>query len=174
VARLCGHKGAQTSTCPSQSPSRCFETARPVGRASALGAKVSGSQTDLLNPWYDGRGRAHPFPVSAGAPWRERDVARRVGYGPSQGKNNTGVEPTRPRFPPRRSACGASVTPAHPLRVTKQGPGIFSSRRSACAASVPPAHPLRVIRSYGRGLASFSSRTTLPLPRFHLCQPTMC
>jgi len=42
-----------------------------------LRAKVSGSQTDLLA--YDGRGRDHPFPVSAGAPWRERDVARRVG-----------------------------------------------------------------------------------------------
>ena len=49
---------AQTAIDPSQSPSRSLETARPVGRASALdlcpGAKVSGSQTDLLTPWYDG------------------------------------------------------------------------------------------------------------------------
>ena len=45
-------KGAQTAIGPSQSPSRSLETARPVGRASALdlcpGAKVSGSLTDHL------------------------------------------------------------------------------------------------------------------------------
>jgi len=37
VARLCRHKGAQTFICPSQSPSHSFETARPMGRVSALG-----------------------------------------------------------------------------------------------------------------------------------------
>jgi hypothetical protein len=59
------HKGAQTAIGPSQSPSRSLETARPVGRASALdlcpGAKVSGSQTDLLTPLYDGRAKIIPF-----------------------------------------------------------------------------------------------------------------
>jgi hypothetical protein len=57
--RVGKHKGAQTAIGPSQSPNRSLETVRPVGRASALdfcpGAKVSGSQTDLLTPWYDGR-----------------------------------------------------------------------------------------------------------------------
>ena len=56
--RVGKHKGAQTAIGPSQSPSSSLETARPLGRASALdlcpGAKVSGSQTDLLTPWYDG------------------------------------------------------------------------------------------------------------------------
>ena len=56
--RVGKHKGAQTAIGPSQSHSRFLETARPVGRASALdlcpGAKVSGSQNDLLTPWYDG------------------------------------------------------------------------------------------------------------------------
>jgi hypothetical protein len=63
--RVGKHKGAQTAIGPSQSPSRSLETARPVGRASALdlcpGAKVSGSQTDLLTPWYDGRAEIIPF-----------------------------------------------------------------------------------------------------------------
>jgi hypothetical protein len=44
--RVGKHKGAQTAIGPSQSPSRSLETARPVGRASALDlcpwAKVSG------------------------------------------------------------------------------------------------------------------------------------
>jgi hypothetical protein len=51
------HKRAQNAIGPSQSPSRSLETARPVKHASALdlcpGAKVSGSKTDLLTPWYD-------------------------------------------------------------------------------------------------------------------------
>ena len=55
--RVGKHKGAQTAIGPSQSPSRSLETARPVGRASALdlcpGAMVSGSQPDLLTPGYD-------------------------------------------------------------------------------------------------------------------------
>jgi hypothetical protein len=34
--RVGKHKGAQTAIGPSQSPSRSLETARPVGRASAL------------------------------------------------------------------------------------------------------------------------------------------
>ena len=32
-----------------------------MGRASALGAKVSGSQTDLLTLWYDWRAEIIPF-----------------------------------------------------------------------------------------------------------------
>jgi hypothetical protein len=47
VARLCRHKGAQTSIGPSQSPSRSLDSARPMGRASVRPrAKVSGSQTE--------------------------------------------------------------------------------------------------------------------------------
>ena len=53
--RVGKHKGARTAIGPSQSPSRSLETARHVGRASALdlcpGAKVSGSPTDLLTSW---------------------------------------------------------------------------------------------------------------------------
>jgi hypothetical protein len=59
------HKGAQTAIGPSQSPSRSLETARPVGRASAVdfcpGAKVSGSRTYLLTHWYDGWAEIIPF-----------------------------------------------------------------------------------------------------------------
>jgi hypothetical protein len=48
--RVGKHKEAQTAIVPSQSPSRSLETARPVGRASALdpcpGAKVLGPQTE--------------------------------------------------------------------------------------------------------------------------------
>jgi hypothetical protein len=71
---------------------------------------------------------------------------------PSQGKQLRVSNPARPRFPPRRSACGASVPP----------------------------HPLRVARSQSRALASSSSCrsvcgtcTKVPQPRAHLCQPTM-
>jgi hypothetical protein len=38
LARLFGHKGAETERM-NQSSSRSFETARPVGRASALGRR---------------------------------------------------------------------------------------------------------------------------------------
>ena len=34
MARLGGHKGAKTTTCPTQPPSRSFDTSRPLGRAS--------------------------------------------------------------------------------------------------------------------------------------------
>jgi hypothetical protein len=44
VKHMAASTGAQTSGCPSQSPSRSLETARPGGRASALWAEVSGSQ----------------------------------------------------------------------------------------------------------------------------------
>jgi hypothetical protein len=37
--RVGKHKGAQTAIGPSQSPSRSVETARPVGRACALGQR---------------------------------------------------------------------------------------------------------------------------------------
>jgi hypothetical protein len=55
--RVGKHKRAQTAIGPSQSPSRSLETARPVGRASALGvcpgAKVSGSQHKPLRRFRD-------------------------------------------------------------------------------------------------------------------------
>ena len=71
--RVGEHKEPQTAIGPSQPPSRSLETARPVGRASALdfcpGAKVSGSQTHLLTPWYSRQRRVFrddPFPTSVG------------------------------------------------------------------------------------------------------------
>ena len=54
------------SSGPPQSPIRSLE--------------VSGSQTHLLTPWYKGWGRDHPFPISVGSPWRDRDGTRRVGH----------------------------------------------------------------------------------------------
>ena len=62
MALLGVHKGAQTSDCPPQSPSRCLETARPaLGRDPRPGEEDSGSQTDLLTPWHDGRAEIIPF-----------------------------------------------------------------------------------------------------------------
>jgi len=75
-----GHKGAQTCIGLTQSPSRSLETVRPVGRASAWGQGF-GIPTRSPDPLVRRAGRDHPFPVSAGAPWRERDVTRRVGHG---------------------------------------------------------------------------------------------
>jgi hypothetical protein len=89
------HKGAQTAIgfLLSQSPSRSLETARPVGRASALdfcpGAKVSGSQTDLLIPWYDGWAEIIPFqylPVLLGGKGTSNVSRGDTGDLPSRGK----------------------------------------------------------------------------------------
>ena len=66
VARVGRHKGAQTSIGPSQSPSRSMETARPVGRASALG-----------------RGFRQPKPIGGRA--RELESAR------GRGRDRTGA-----------------------------------------------------------------------------------
>ena len=100
---------------PSQSPSRSLETAHPMGRAFALGAKVSGSKTDLLNPWYHGRAEIIPFrylPVLLGGKGTSH-VGWETGNMPSQGKKLQVSNPTRLRFPRRRNACGASAPP-HP------------------------------------------------------------
>ena len=70
----------QTSVCPSKSPSRSLETARPVGRASAVGEGF-GIPNRSPDPLVRRAGRDHPLPKSAGSPWRGRDVARRVGHG---------------------------------------------------------------------------------------------
>jgi hypothetical protein len=98
------HKGAQTAIgfLLSQSPSRSLETARPVGRASALdfcpGAKVSGSQTDLLIPWYDGWAEIIPFqylPVLLGGKGTS-NVSRGDTGGPAiPGKKTTDIDPER-------------------------------------------------------------------------------
>jgi hypothetical protein len=119
-----------------------------VGRASTVGEGF-GIPNRSPDPLVGRAGRDHPFPISAGSPWRERDVARRVGHGgPAIPGGKIRVSnPTRPRFPLRRSACGASVPP-HPLRVaSSQSRGlasssscrrrrrVVSSRSSACGAT---------------------------------------
>jgi hypothetical protein len=125
VSRFGGHKEAQI--CPFQSPNRSFETTRPVGRASASGGGF-GIPNQSPDPLVRRAGRDHPFPLSACAPWREWDVARRVGTGdlPSQGKKTTGLNPTRPGFPPRRSACGlVARTSPQGGTLLRPGPGII-------------------------------------------------
>jgi hypothetical protein len=151
VARRGGHRGAQTAIGPSQSPSRSLETARR-GTCLRPGAKVSGSQTDLLTPLHDGRAEIIPFrylPVLLGG-----QGTSHVGRLPSRGKKLRGSNPTRPMCSPRRNACGASLTPSgwHALRagVWHRRRRVVSSRRSACGAC-----------------------TKLPQPRVHLCQPTL-
>jgi hypothetical protein len=57
------HKRNQTVAGPPQSPTRSFEG--------------SGSQTDPQPTWYNGRAGIMIF----AAPWRERDIARRVRHG---------------------------------------------------------------------------------------------
>jgi hypothetical protein len=103
--RVGKHKGAQTAIGPSPSPSRSLETARPVGRASALdlcpGAKVSGSQTDLLTPWCDRRAEIIPFgylPVLFGGKGTSH-VGWDTGDLPSQGKNYGHRTPPGPCVP---------------------------------------------------------------------------
>jgi hypothetical protein len=92
------------SVFPSQSPSRSLEVARPVGHASALGRRFRDPK-----PIYGPLARRadHPFLVYADSPWRQRDIARRVGRGrltgdpPSQGEKLQISNPIRPRLTPR-------------------------------------------------------------------------
>jgi hypothetical protein len=130
-------RGLRPPTAPSsQSHSRSLETARPVGRASAW-AKVSGSQTDLLTPRHDERAEIIPFrylPVLLGG--------NVTGDLPSQGEKLRVSMPTRPRFPPRRSACGDDDNVFY----------LFLQKQKSAQPSVPP-HPLRLTRSQSRGLA---------------------
>jgi hypothetical protein len=123
--RVGKHKRAQITIGPSQSPSRSLETARPVGRASALvlcpGAKVSGSQTDLLTPWYDGWAEIIPFrylPVLLGGKGTSH-----VGWdtGDLPGKKLRASNPTRPMCSPRRDDLRRASVPPHPLRVAREG-----------------------------------------------------
>jgi hypothetical protein len=129
--RVGKHKGAQTAIGPSQSPSRSLETARPVGRASALdfcpGAKVSGSQTDLPTPWYDAWAEIIPFrhlPVLLGGKGTSHVGRTRVTCYPRE-KNNGHRTPPGPCVPnggtpeaPNRHLCvvapGASQYPLTP------------------------------------------------------------
>ena len=81
-----------------------------MGRASALdlcpGAEVSGSQTDLLTPWYDGWAEIIPFrylPVLLGGKGTSH-LGWAMGDLPSQGENLRGSNPTRPMCSPRRDA----------------------------------------------------------------------
>jgi hypothetical protein len=90
----------QTSVCPSKSPSRSLEAARPVGRDLRPWAKVSGSQTDLLTPSHDGRAEIIPFrymPVLLGGKGISH-VGWDTGDLPSQGEKY-GYRNPRPRCP---------------------------------------------------------------------------
>jgi hypothetical protein len=113
------HKRAQTASGPSQSPSRSLETARPGGTCLQPGAKVSGSPTDLLTPWYDGRAEIIPFqylPVLPGGKGTSL-VGWDTGNLPSQGKNYGYRTPPVPCVP-HGGTTGASVPP-HPLGVAR-------------------------------------------------------
>jgi hypothetical protein len=118
-------------------PSRQRDGA-PRGSCLCPWAKVLGSQTDLLTPWYDGRAEIIPsrcLPVLLGGKGTSH-VGWNTGDLTSQGKKKRVSNHTRPRFLPWRSPCGASVPP-HPLRVARsQSRGLASSSscRSACGA----------------------------------------
>jgi hypothetical protein len=157
VARLGGHKRAQTSIGPSQSPSRS-ETARPVGRASAWGEGF-GIPNRSPDPWYEGWAEIIPFrylPVLLGGKGTLH-VGWDTGDLPSQGEKLRASNPIRSMFAPRRNAwpphfpspprggtlSGRLISP-HPLGVARspsRGLASSSSCRSACGDSVPP-HPL--------------------------------
>jgi hypothetical protein len=140
--RVGKHKGAQTAIGPSRSPSRSLETARPVGRVSALdlcpGAKVSGSHT----PWYDGWAEIITFrylPVLLGGKGTSH-VSLDTGDLPSQGKNYGHRTPPGPCVPHggtpeapdrRRRVVAPGGMPQYPL--TPSGwhalrPGVWHRR----------------------------------------------
>jgi hypothetical protein len=196
VARLCVHKGAQTSICPSQSPSRSFEMARPVGRASALGLRRFRDPNPISGP----HGTARRADIDICLFWAGTGtllLGWDTGDLPSQGKKLRASNPTRPLCSPRRDACGASPVPPHPLGVARsQSRGLTSSSSCRVVAPVAPQNPL--IPSGGtlseqrsgfdvavpcrRVVASVwtldwgnlvQSCTKLPQTRVHLCQPTM-
>jgi hypothetical protein len=110
----------------------------PRGSCLRPWAKVLGSQTDLLTPCYDGRAEIIPsrcLPVLLGGKGTSH-VGWDTGDLTSQGKKIRLSNPTRPRFPPRRSPCGASVplTPSgwHALRA-----GAWHRRRRVVAPVAP-------------------------------------
>ncbi len=112
----------------------------PRGTCLRPGAKVLGSQTDLLNPWYEGRAEIVPFqylPVLLGGKGTSH-VGWDTGDLPSQGEKPRASNPTRPILSPQRNACGASVPP-HPLRVARsQSRGLASSSPCGVVATVAP------------------------------------
>jgi hypothetical protein len=69
-------KWAQNSIGPSQSPSRWRRRA-PWDVPPLLGGGF-GFRNRSPDSLVRRKGRYHPFPMSAGSPWRARDVARRV------------------------------------------------------------------------------------------------
>ena len=84
-----------------------------MGRAFALGAKVSGSKTDLLTPWYDGRAEIIPFrylPVLLGGKGTLH-VGWDTGDLPPRAKNYGYRTQPVPGFP----HCVAPVAPQCPL-----------------------------------------------------------
>jgi hypothetical protein len=124
--RVGKHKGEQTAIGPSQSPSRSLETARSVGRVRP-GAKVSGSQTDLLTPWYDGWAEIIPFrylPVLLGGRGTSY-VGWDTGDLPSHGENYGHRTPPGP-YVPHRGRLRRLSTPSPPRGGThsEQGSGI--------------------------------------------------
>ena len=156
--RVGRHKGAQTAIGPSQSPNRSLETARPVGRASALdlcpGAEVSGSHTDLLTPWYDGWAEIIPFrylSVLLGGKGTSH-VGCDTGDMPSQGKQLRASNPPgpcvphggTPEAPHRHRRVVAPEVPQYPL--TPSG-GTLSWQGSGIVVVVSSSSLCRVVVS---------------------------
>ena len=148
------HKGAQTAISPSHSPSRSLETARTLGRACALdfcpGAKVSGSQTDLLTPWYDGWAEVFPFrylPVLLGGKGTSH-VGWDTGDLPYQGENYGHRTPPGPCVPhggtpeaPNRRLRVVAPRPQYPSphqggTLSEHGSGIVVVVSSSCRVVV--------------------------------------
>jgi hypothetical protein len=106
--------------------------------ATSLDRRRSAPVTDPLSrgfgipnrspdPLVQRAGRDHPFPVFAGSPWRERDVARRMRHGDmtSQGEKLRGRTPPGPCGGPH-DACGAQcpLPSRGDALFLEQGPGI--------------------------------------------------
>jgi hypothetical protein len=104
--------GGSAATCPSQSPSRSWRQRAPWDMPPPW-VKVSGSQPDLPTPGTTGGPRSFLegiMPVLLGGKGTSH-VGWDTGDLPSQGKKLRVSNPTRPRFLPHGSACGASVPP---------------------------------------------------------------
>ena len=84
------------------------------------------------DPLVQRAGRDHPFPIFAGSPWRERDVARRMRHGwPAMpGKKTMGIEPHPAHVCPTAERLRRLSSPS-PLGVT----GSFESRGLASSSS---------------------------------------
>jgi hypothetical protein len=154
--------GAQTAIGPSQSPSRSLETARPVGRASALdccpGAKDSGSRTDLLTPWPPGpRSSLSAHPSTGGPRSSLFDICRFS----LEGKGRRTWGGTRlgdlPYFFPREKKYGHRTPPGPCVptagrlrRLSAPSPpqgGTLSEQESGIVVVVSSSSPCRVVVS---------------------------